>query len=175
MKTTTPLLNLSQLHDTQWTLIKLSSIVTSNTNNELSQHLINTLMQDTNATKKMVPAYQFQKMKNEMISKMNLPSELPKMISNINAIDLTTFEKWQRAELYVMKGKILEKMGLLSDSMKSYSAALSMDNNNDSAFSKLWIEWGQFYDRQLYNATKGTYSKNEQNEHCLDAPLQKSW
>ena len=171
MKITTPLLNLSKLHDTQWTLIKLSSIVTSNTNNELSQHLINTLMQDTNATKKMVPAYQFQKMKNEMISKMNLPSELPKMISNINAIDLTTFEKWQRAELYVMKGKILEKMGLLSDSMKSYSAALSMDNNNDSAFSKLWIEWGQFYDRQLYNATKGTYSKNEQNEHCLGSCL----
>ena len=151
-----PKIQLNRLHDTHWTTLKLASVIQSNNNVELANDIVKSLLNNESPSTKdlnMIPSYIFQKLKNEVSISLNLPKQFESSVIQINNTDLSKFEPWQIAELYVIKGRLLEKMGgnYLQDAMKSFSTALTICNDQ----GKLWIEWAKFYDRQLYNVTKG--------------------
>ena len=174
---TVPKANLSRLHDTHWTTLKLASVAQSQGNADLGNHLIHALSKKGGSegggggTKKkdkafaLVPSYLFQKLKDELSVVLDTPSRFLDGISTINGTDLSKLESWQRAELFVFKGRLLEKMGTdhLKESINSFSTALTLSDDQ----GKLWIEWAKFYDRQLHNSTKGLVSPSASNTQAL--------
>ena len=209
--TNVPKANLSRLHDTHWTTLKLASVIQSYGNVDLASDIVKSLTLNEKGMKKdktftMVPAYVFQKVRDELsatllsslsanhhvvlnstspisavvgaVSSINSsgisqsqPQEQASLyheaISKINGIDFAKFEPWQRAELYVMKAKVLERMGTahLHDAMHTFSLAMTIAPDQ----GQCWIEWAQFYDRQLYKSTKGSVIPSQKHAHALGA------
>jgi len=75
---------------------------------------------------KMIPSYVFQKLKNEVSVALNIPSRFETSVLTINATDIGSFEPWQQAELFVIKARLLEKMGHLQEAMTSFSHGLTL-------------------------------------------------
>ena len=54
------------------------------------------------------------------------PATHPRLGGTINTTDIGTFEPWQQAELFVIKARLLEKMGHLQEAMTSFSHGLTL-------------------------------------------------
>ncbi len=130
---------LSRTSDHSWTVIKLAQVARKQ---QLPSTCLMTLA-------KLLPTVNldvqesFLKLREQIKTCLQSPSELNTALSIISSTNLDLFLPEQRAELFRLKGEALQHLGYGDESNTAYSACLSICDT----FGKGWLSWALFCDR----------------------------
>ena len=135
-------------HETAWIINRFASVARKHTMTDVCINALSKIYTLPNIEIQEA----FFKLREQAKCHLLNPSEYVTGLDVINNTNLMYFTPFQKSEFFMLKGRFLANLNLISEAEEALSHAAQMETN----LPRAWAAWGQFNDKQFRDQPKET-------------------